>query len=182
MRATLDVFVEHGLDGLSMERVAARAGVGKATLYRRAGSKEELLVQAYSLVRPPGPPPDSGSLEGDLLALARGQQARVSDVGRPIISRMIAAAMSSPELHSLFMERNIKPFREILAEFIRRGIARGELRADLDIERAIDLLHGTLIHQIILDGGDPSKLPEFIPAFLPTALAGLAPNAARSSA
>jgi AcrR family transcriptional regulator len=172
-RATLEVFVEEGFERLSMERIADRAGVGKATLYRRAGSKEELLVQAYARVRPPGPPDDSGSLEGDLMALARGQRKRSRELGGSIVARMIAAALSNDQLHRLYVERTIEPFRELFAEFLRRAIARGEVRDDIDIDSATDLLHGAIVYRLILDGGDPDDLPAFIRTVLPTALEGL---------
>ena len=179
LRATIEVFLESGLEGLSMERVAARAGVGKATLYRRAGSKEELLMQAYALIRPPGPPDDTGSLEGDMQALAAGQQARALEMGRTMVPRMIAAALSSPELHALFLERNIGPFREVIGEFVRRGIARGELRPDLDIEATIDLIHGPIVYRVILAGGFPEGVHGLVHSLAPMLLEGLAAKPAK---
>ena len=162
-----------------MEGVAARAGVGKATLYRRADSKEDLLVQAYSMVRPAGPPQDTGSLQGDFQALAAGQRTRVRQVGPSIVARMVAAALSNPDLHQLFMERSIAPLREVIADLVRRAIARGELRPDIDIETTIDLLHGPIVYRIILAGGTPEEVPDLLRKMLPMLLDGLAPKPAK---
>jgi AcrR family transcriptional regulator len=153
--------------------VAARAGVGKATLYRRFASKEALIAEVVTQLRPPGPPPDTGSFEADFNALIGGQEARARDVGARLVPRLIAAALNTPELRQLLIERMIDPFRAIIAEVVRRGIERGELREDLDTDDAVDILHGSLVYRMILAGGDPSGLPADAARLLPVALAGM---------
>jgi AcrR family transcriptional regulator len=172
-RATIESIVAHGFEGMSMEGVAAAAGVSKATLYRRYASKEEMVVAIVSRLRPPGPPPDQGSFLADLKELVSGQQARTQDMGRRVVPKLIAAALTTPELRDVLFDRMIAPFRAVLAELVRRGIERGELRADLDVETAVDLLHGSLVYRLILAGGDPSGLPADAQRMLPMVLAGL---------
>lgn len=132
-----------------------------------------MVVAIVSRLRPPGPPPDQGSFLADLEVLVGGQHARTQDMGRRVVPKLIAAALTTPELREVLFERMIAPFRAILAELVRRGIDRGELRADLDVETAVDLLHGSLVYRLILAGGDPSGLPADAERMLPMVLAGL---------
>jgi AcrR family transcriptional regulator len=158
--AALTLLADHGLRGLSIEAVAAKAGVGKTTIYRRWSSKEELIVEAISQVRPPeGGLPDSGSFAGDVMSLAALQEERLA--GSPIprlVPILLSEAHDNPELRALLLERLINPFRAILAQFVRRGIERGELRSDLDAEALVDVLHGTPVYRIMLTGGELSGL------------------------
>lgn len=172
-RATIESIVAYGFEGMSMEGVAAAAGVSKATLYRRYASKEEMVVSIVSSLRPPGPPPDQGSVLADLAKLVSGQQERTGDMGARVVPKLIAAALTTPDLREVLSERMIDPFRAVLAEIVRRGIQRGELRADLDIETAVDLLHGPLVYRLILAGGDPSGLGDDARRMLPMVIAGL---------
>src|SRR5580704_13775479 len=71
IEATLDVFAEKGFEGVCVELVAARAGVGKATIYRRWPNKEELLLAALGSLKSPYPEPEGGSVRDDLLAIVR---------------------------------------------------------------------------------------------------------------
>ena len=87
LKATLELLGEQGFRGLTMERVAERAGVGKTTIYRRWPSQTELVAEAIGQIRPPSAPADSGSLEGDLGGLMREQRERVGST--PGLRRLI---------------------------------------------------------------------------------------------
>ena len=137
---------ESGYDGLTMDRVAERAGVGKAALYRRWPSKREMLVdlvgQFATMAVLPG---DTGSLRGDLLAVADDAIAAVSNpVVRNVIQSLIAAARHSPELTSVLTERFTKPRRRAGNAMLRRAVRRGEISPDTDLELAQDLFGGPL--------------------------------------
>ena len=87
VEATLTLLDEGGYTALTIEAVAERAGVGKTTIYRRWPSKLELVIEAISELRPPGPPEDTGSLAGDFAAFARGQVSRVARTALPASPR-----------------------------------------------------------------------------------------------
>ena len=111
LESTLTVLGESGIAGLSIEAVAARAGVGKATIYRRWESKEELILAALAIMSPAGPVPDTGSLEGDLTALAQGTgRARLADTVLPRVApRALAEAMGDADLHALRARADDRP-------------------------------------------------------------------------
>lgn len=167
VEATLTLLDEGGYTALTIEAVAERAGVGKTTIYRRWPSKLELVVEAISELRPPGPPEDTGSLAGDFAAFARGQVSRVARTALPRIApRLISEAVSDPELHAAVMSDVIEPVRDALRTVLRRGVERGELRPDLDLELATDLVHGTVFYRILLTQGDLIAATSVVPRIL----------------
>ena len=164
--------------GLSIEAVAARAGVGKTTIYRRFDSKEELVAEAIGHLPPPGAPPDTGSLLGDLKALVAHQQQRMAGAGIPrAIPMLLSEVNSDPELRRLILERGIEPLRAVLAEMVARAVDRGEVRRDVDVETVIDILHGIPVYRLLLTGGDLSEVQEVPDRLIPLLLDGIAPGA-----
>ena len=144
--AAVALFVERGSDGMSMEAVAAMAGVGKATIYRRWPSKEDLVVDAVAQVFTEPVRPDTGTVRQDLVESTRELHALMSSgltgaVFPPMASEI---ARRSP-VGRLYAERIIGPRRAIFEEALRRGIERGELPEAIDLELAIDQLVGTLL-------------------------------------
>ena len=153
--ATLTLLDEVGYRALTIEAVAARAGVGKTTIYRRWPSKLELVVEAVAEMRPPLPTEDTGSLQGDFLAFQRGQISRVAAGPMPRIApRLLAESVSDRELHEAVQRELIDPIRTAIGEVLQRGVDRGELRADLDLELATDVVHGTVVYRILRSEGD----------------------------
>ena len=148
LEAAIDAFVEDGWNGLTIEGVAARAGVGKATIYRRYPCRMDLLfAAARRLAQERDPVPDAGSLRGDLLALVESFVAmtRTTRHGQAI-PEMVAATAKSPEL--------AEPYRQFLAERragwrvpITRGIERGEVPAGVDAELLVELMIGPLFYR-----------------------------------
>jgi AcrR family transcriptional regulator len=154
LEAATELFIELGYDGLCVEGVAARAGVSKATIYRRYPSKADLLIAAAAELgrSAKGPIPDTGSLREDLRALGLGYRRLLedSDAGRAIPA-MIVARHRDPELadaHAAFIAER----RAEAADIVRRGVARGEIRADADVELVIDLVAGPLFYKILING------------------------------
>lgn len=153
--AFYDELAEGGHDRLNMDRVAARAGVGKAALYRRWRSKGEMLAELVAMVGADEekPVPDLGSLRDDLYALI----ADLIDVGRdPLIRQVtayvIANSHSSPELIQA-MRHVPGPNREDWLVVLQRAIDRGELAPDTDLEIALDIITGPMWRRVII-GGD----------------------------
>lgn len=135
---------ERGFEGLAMDRVARRAGVGKAALYRRWHSKHEMGLELMSkfLGLPPAAQ-DTGSLRGDLQSLIDDVIAALADPPlRRMLTSLAAEARRSPDLGALLAERSLKPRRDSSRQMFERAIERGELPPDTDIELAQDLFIG----------------------------------------
>lgn len=153
LEAAIDLMAEDGYEGLTMEGVAARAGVGKTTVYRRWASKEALVratVQAFvSWI----PIPDTGSVREDLLALER--QAVSVYRGRPgrLMPALVSAMARSSALADAIRDDFLRSRRAALRTVLRKGQARGELRADADLELALDFLGGPLFYRLLVTGG-----------------------------
>ena len=155
LQATLELLLDAGYRGLTMEQVRARSGVGKATLYRRYGSKQELVTAVVRHLNQDIPVPDTGTVRDDILAVVGSVLAAAARVGAAtFMPRMLAESAGDPEMHEIFYENLVAPRRAVMAEVLRRGIERGELRADLDVELAIDVLTGPWIYRLLISGGD----------------------------
>jgi AcrR family transcriptional regulator len=146
IEATLDLFAEEGFDGVCVEAVAARAGVGKATIYRRWPNKEELLLAALGALKSPYPEPAGASVRDDLIAML---SVMVADMADPRKARRYALLLGEgekyPRLMARYKETVVQPRRELMRSVIRRGIATGELRPDTDVEIAMLALTGTVL-------------------------------------
>ena len=178
VQATLELLLEGGYRGLTMEQVRARAGVGKATLYRRHGSKQELVAEAIRHLNQPIEPPDTGDVRTDILTVARSVQAGAERVGfASFVPRLLAESVGDPEMHAIFYENLVAPRRAVMAEVLRRGVGRGQLREDLDVELAIDILTGPWVYRLLISGGDGTVIYRADPsALLDHILGGLAPR------
>jgi AcrR family transcriptional regulator len=146
IEATLDLFAEQGFEGVCVEAVAARAGVGKATIYRRWPNKEELLLAAFGSLKSPFPEPEGISVRGDLLAMVKVMCADKADKRK---SRRYAMLLGGgdkyPRLMARYKETVVEPRREAMRAVLRRGVETGELRAGVDVEIALLTLTGTVL-------------------------------------
>jgi AcrR family transcriptional regulator len=151
LEAAIDAFVELGWNGLTIEGVAARAGVGKATIYRRYESRMDLLfAAARRLAQERDVVPDTGALRTDLLALVQSFVRMMGSTRHgQAIPEMVAATAKHPELN--------EPYREFLSDrrnawraAIGRGIDRGELPAGVDRELLVDQLVGPLFYRALV--------------------------------
>jgi AcrR family transcriptional regulator len=174
VRAALELALEGGLRGLSMEAIAARAGVGKATIYRRWKSKEALFVEAVQQMARTPEIPDTGTVRGDLEAVVAATIGRMARDAFRIIPRLLADAADDPRLLAAMQEALLTPRRAALGEILRRGVARGELRADLDVELVTQIVFGTTVASVLMSGGDTSALPELPLRVFDTLAAGIA--------
>ncbi len=163
LRATVDLLADEGYAGVTMEGVAARAGVGKATVYRRWPSKSALVVDAISACRDVGwQPPDTGSARDDLLAFVQGFRdvLRSSDAGR-VMPALVAELNRSPELAATFRDGFVQPRRARVLEAVRRGVERGQVRPEVDAELVADAVVALLQHRFLVTGMEiDDDLPE----------------------
>jgi AcrR family transcriptional regulator len=136
---------------MTMEGVAARAGVGKASIYRRWPSKGALAFDAtLDEYLADQPTRDTGALEGDLAATARDwiRMVKRSPSGRAL-RELIAEVQSHPGLAGAWRERFVRPVREQRRPIVTRAIARGEIPASSDPELILDMLYGPLYHRFL---------------------------------
>ena len=152
MAAALDLLASRGLAAMSIEEVAARAGVGKATIYRRWPSKGLLALDAFvASFQAEQPLPDTGTLRGDLVAALTGWVRAVTQtpIG-PMLTGLIAEAQNDPGLRAAWRERVLEPLRSQHRIMLDRAIARGELPATVDQEVVLDLFFGAAQHRLLL--------------------------------
>ena len=155
--AALDLFAESGAEGLCIEKVATRAGVGKATIYRRWPGKEDLLLDALAALKAPLPEPKGQSVRDDLVALVDAMRTEAVD---PRQVRQVALLLGEgfryPRLIERYVDTVVEPRRDVFRAVLRRGIATGELREATNVELAVDMLTGTVLARprLILDRPD----------------------------
>jgi AcrR family transcriptional regulator len=155
--ATLALLAEEGgVAGVSIEAVAARAGVGKTTIYRRWPNKEALIIDALAALKEPIVEPRGESVREDLIVWARALIADKTEKKRvDCYWSILSSAERYPELMARFTLEVIEPRREVIRKVLRRGIAAGELRPDLDIELVVWILTGTMAHRARAVGAGP---------------------------
>lgn len=173
LRAAGEVLAERGFGGMTMEEVAARAGVGKATVYRRWPSRGSLALDAFMTdFREQQPRPDTGSLRGDMLAALRSWLHAVTRTraGR-ILAGLIAEAQGDPGLAAAWREQVVGPLRAQHAVMLEHAIARGEIPAGTDLDVALDLLYGPAYHRLLQ--GHLPLTDEFIQTVVDVIVAGL---------
>lgn len=173
MGAAVELLDERGLAGMSIEEVASRAGVSKATIYRRWPSKGLLALDAFvSRFRALQPQPDTGTLRGDLVAALRAwvQAVTTTPMGR-MLSGLIAEAQHDDSLRAAWRDRVIEPLRRQHRVLLDRAISRGEIPASVDQEVVLDLFFGSAQHRLLL--GHLPMSEDFIETVVDTILAGI---------
>jgi len=174
LTAAIALVREVGYDAVAMDAIAARAGVGKATVYRRWSTKEELVAEAIGGIVRAIPVPDTGTTAGDVLALMRIALAMYADPATgALLSGLVAAMARSAPIAAAVRDGFVASWRDAVRRVLERGVARGDLRARLDAELALDLLFGPLFHRYLLTG---QRLDERLArGVVDVALRGLAP-------
>ncbi|MFC3381785.1 TetR/AcrR family transcriptional regulator [Couchioplanes azureus] len=158
---------------ISIEAVAARAGVGKATIYRRWPNKEALLIDAVARMKGPLPAPAGASVREDLIMLvASARNTRMEHYGR-VTACLVPEMVKSPEMHAVF-QAVIEPRRAVMREVLRRGVESGELRPDLDVELTLLMLVGPTIAQNMLHWNPAIPVEGYAEALVDAVLRGAA--------
>lgn len=154
VKAVLELIAEGGVPDLRMDEVARRAGVGKAAIYRRYRSKDELIAAAVSALVSEIEVPDSGSTHDDLLALMRDAvEVYSSSVAASAMPSVVEAMSRDRQLAHAVREGFLAGRRAALRAVLERGVERRELRPDLDFELALDVLGGPLFYRLLITGG-----------------------------
>jgi AcrR family transcriptional regulator len=156
LEATRDLLIENGYARLSMDRVAARAGVGKQTVYRRWPSKAPLVTDAIlDSARPAGAalPPDTGDIHRDLRVWLQGQ-ADFLAVPRnaSLVRALAAAAADDPDDAEALYRQLTGPGRDGLLARLRAAAEAGQIRAESDLDAAADALTGAVMYRVLAGG------------------------------
>jgi AcrR family transcriptional regulator len=168
LSVTIDLIAEHGVSGVAVDTVAAKAGVSKATIYRHWGSRARLIHAAISTLQRPFIEPDTGSLRDDLAVLLRQLVWYLNGPGGGrILASFIDAAARDPELEEL-RQQTIQMARAVYERVIRRGIERGELPADVDIRLLGDLAMSLFVYRRVVDQSplDPADIDPVVETVL----------------
>jgi AcrR family transcriptional regulator len=158
--ATLELLAEEGFQGLSIEAIAARAGVGKTTIYRRWSSKDELVIDAISEVQVNLSMVETGNFRNDLMALFKtAYQGMTANpfLGR-LVGKIIGEYQNNPEIFQVFLKQLIIPRFQHFYYMVEQAKAREEIRKDIDPALVMDLVAGSLyFHWIVTRYVAPSS-------------------------
>ena len=171
--ATLALLAEEGVGGLTVDAVAARAGVGKATVYRHWESRAKLIVDAVSTLVQDDEAVDHGSLRDDLRSTyERIGQVCSTGVLAQVMPTLAEAASRDPELASVHRDFVARRRQHLMAA-LERAADRGELRPGIDPEIAADLVAGPMFYKKLVHHQCPD--PAYAAALLELVMAALTP-------
>ena len=157
LESTIALLAELGFGGLTIDGIAARAGVGKATIYRHWSSKAEVAVEAFRAFIPPLDDPDTGSLAEDIRSVVHQMVDGLSSSPLAgILPSLVEAAERDPEVERLFKEFG-SGRRAVFRSILTRAAQRGDLRDDLDHELAIDVLVGPIFTRRLVTRGPVTR-------------------------
>ncbi|MFV2197548.1 TetR/AcrR family transcriptional regulator [Nocardiopsis sp. LOL_012] len=156
LEATVELLLEHDDPGkVTITAVTERAGVARATLYRRWDSREELIAAALDVEREVPRVPDTGDLAADLTSWYGPTEFSGDD---PAVHRLFRArlvqAVNNPELRRVYWENHVRIRREPLLERVRAEVARGGLPSGTDVEAFVELLSGVGYYQFLVRPDD----------------------------
>ncbi|WP_328418632.1 TetR/AcrR family transcriptional regulator [Micromonospora sp. NBC_00389] len=179
LTAAFDLLREVGYAKLSIEGIAARAGVGKQTIYRWWPSKGTVIFDAFLLLSASeGEPPvlpDTGDLEADLTAVLRATVTELNDPQYDQPMRALATEIAhDPELAAVYVERLDGPLKEAKRQRLRSAQLAGQLAEDLDLDVAVEMIWGPLLNRWLQRSGPLTA--EYADRVVTTALNGLRPR------
>jgi AcrR family transcriptional regulator len=176
--ATLELAGSVGLGGLTMDAVAARAGVSKATIYRRWSSKESLVLDAWMACFSDDTIPDMGRLEDDLVVVLGGLRDNLSKgLLARVLPQMVAASQTNEDLAAAYRQF-VSHRRRRTETVLGRAIERGELPTDVDLDLVQDMLVGPLFYRTLMSGAVSDDA--LVATVVDTVLAGVRAQFGRS--
>lgn len=157
LEVTLRLLQQHGYDGLTLEAVAVTARASKATVYRRWPSKAELVLAAVSEgIRQAVPPPDTGTLRGDLLRL--GQQVCEQACQHASTTRAVLVEVSrNPALNDVMQDEFVDQRKLLIDHILQQAVDRGEISSEAVNDELWDVLPGYLLFRCIISARPPGR-------------------------
>jgi AcrR family transcriptional regulator len=176
LSAALQLLADGGYDALTIEAVAASAGVGKASVYRRWTGKEELVIEAVaSLVEQPEPVVGAGVRDELVTLLEAVRRKSDSSLAGKIFPRLVGASAENPELMRRYREQVLDPRRRRFLDVLQRGVREGLVRVDVELDHAVDLLVGPMAYRNLIRN-DPPPGPDLAGRIVDDVLLALAPQ------
>ncbi len=173
LEATLELLAEASFSDLTVEGVATRAGVGKATIYRRWPSKLHMVVEAFSEL--PGlEEVDSGSVAQDLEEMLRSYLQTLNSTPLARVMPSLAGERAHNSDLSELLDPLLRGRRQPILAALARGVERGEIRDDVDLELAADLIFGPIAMRVFFSGTRIN--PRIVHPTIEAILRGLAPR------
>jgi len=156
-QAVFDLVAQSGLSAVTMDAVAVRAGVSKPAIYRRWPGKQDLLLAAAESRLGPLAVPDLGDFRAELRMVLRDRLVAYALPGSArLFAGLVAAAAEADEerpAYNAYLRRTTAQTREIL----ERAIARGEVRAELDVDATVTVFASSLLMRLIIEGRTPDE-------------------------
>ncbi|SFS35652.1 DNA-binding transcriptional regulator, AcrR family [Paenibacillus sp. 453mf] len=148
-----ELLLESGFEEVTIEKIAERAGVSKATIYKWWPNKAAVVADGFfEGAASRLPVPDTGSVKEDILTHAINLSLYMSGKEGKVISELIGHGQVNSTLIEVFRQYYIQPRRAEAAGILRKGIERGELSAELDVDSSLDLLYGPLFYRLLVTG------------------------------
>ncbi|MBB5167389.1 TetR/AcrR family transcriptional regulator [Mycobacterium sp. AZCC_0083] len=176
LEAAGDLLFVEGMASFTIDKVAARSGASKMTIYKWWPSKGALALDGYfHRVEEHLQFPDSGDIEADLRAQLHAFLAVIKDSpAGSVIAELIGQAQSDPDLKDAFLQRYSSPRRALAVSTMETAKERGQLRLDLDPETVVDQLWGACYHRLLIP--DQPLTPEFADALVDNLFGGITPR------
>ena len=150
LKAALELLAEVGFEAMSMDAIAARAKVGKTTIYRRYRSKDELVADAIESIREEVLIPNTGSLWGDIDAIIENAaQITFTPLGRQAVAMILSSASANESFAKIYKTRYLEPRRAAFATVIERAKQRGELADEIDAGLIFDTMSGIMLFAML---------------------------------
>ena len=156
LRSALNLFIERGVEGTSIEQIAKQAGVGKPSIYRRWSNKEDLIAAAMEtlVVEETGwASPEAIETESPYALVEAAIDSAAATVTTPqyraLVARVFGSAVSHPALMAIYWDRYIAPRRRLAASLLERARQLGTVAADTDFDVAIDMMVGAVTYRVL---------------------------------
>jgi AcrR family transcriptional regulator len=176
LQAALQLLADSGYGALTIEAVAAAAGVGKASVYRRWAGKDELVIDAVaSLIEQPEPVVGAGVRDELVVLLETVRRKSDSSLAGKIFPRLLGASAENPELMRRYREQVLDPRRRRFLDVLQKGVDEGLIRADVELEHAADLLVGPMVYRNLIRN-DPPPGTDLAARIVDDVLLALAPR------
>jgi AcrR family transcriptional regulator len=181
LTAALEEVFAVGFRAMGIDAIAAKAGVGKATIYRRWPNKAAVVMDAFLAEVGPGTgfPPAPRALDRIRMQMEAQSKAFRSKYG-VLIKSLLGEAQFDPELAEAFRERWIMPRRRLARKVLKEAIQQGDLRDDIDIEAAIDILYAPIYYRLQIQTGPITE--KYVDGVLGQVMAGLGVGGKASTA
>ncbi|MBO9568033.1 MAG: TetR/AcrR family transcriptional regulator [Cellulomonas iranensis] len=177
--AALEVLEERGYAGFTLDEVAHRAGTSTPAVRRRWRSRQHLVVDTLLDRIGPAPTPDTGCTHCDLIAgIGTLSPAFGAGLGRRVLPALVADLADDPELEAAFFGRLFHPRRASTAEALRRGVERGDIAPDADVDLLLDMLGATAYYRLLF--GHLPVTPSLAEDVVHVVMAGVATDSWRS--